>query len=136
MTMTANPELVTRPAQWSIAIPVKASLSEWNKTIEAIPQLLAWIEEQNIQLASPLFYRYRRIGGMERPFSVEVGFAIEEPVEVTGDVVLSEMEGGAYLVCTHHGIRMGSSIPTPSLNNGRQTTESALTSSSTTALKS
>jgi effector-binding domain-containing protein len=103
MSLAVNPELVTRPAQWSVVIPVEASLSEWNKTIDVIPQILGWIEANEVEPASPLFYRYRRIGDLEKPFSVEIGFAVNEQVAPSGNVVLSEMEGGTYLTYLHQG---------------------------------
>jgi hypothetical protein len=103
LSLTLNPELVTRPAQWSVVVPIEASLSEWNKTIEAIPQIVGWIEAHGIQPASPLFYRYRRIGDLEKPFSVEIGFAVHERVEASGDFIASEMEGGTYLTYLHQG---------------------------------
>jgi effector-binding domain-containing protein len=103
LSLTMNPELVTRPAQWSVVVPIEASLSQWSKTIEAIPQIVGWIEENGIQPASPLFYRYRRIGDLEKPFSVEIGFAVHERAEPAGDIIASEMEGGTYLTYLHRG---------------------------------
>jgi effector-binding domain-containing protein len=103
MSLTLNPELVTRPAQWSVVIPVKASLNEWNRTIEKIPRVIGWIEEQGIQPASPLFYRYRRTGTADEPFSVEIGFAVDEQVAPGNEVTISEMEEGTYLTYLHHG---------------------------------
>ncbi len=103
MSIATQPELVTRPAQPSVVIPVEASFSEWNRTIEAIPQIITWIEQNRIEPASPLFYRYRRIGDQTRPFVVEIGFALHEPVAVPEPLTISEMEGGTYLTCLHQG---------------------------------
>lgn len=103
MSLTMSPELVTQSAQWSVVVPVEASLKEWNKTIETIPRVVGWIEANGVEPASPLFYRYRRMGDLERPFAVEIGFAMHERIEPDGDLIASEMEGGTYLTYLHQG---------------------------------
>jgi hypothetical protein len=103
MTVTARPELFTRPAQWSALIPIEASLGEWHRTIEQIPVILNWIGKNNIVPASHLFNRFRRFGNQSDPFSVEIGFALAEAVEVSNPVHLVEMEGGTYLKYLHRG---------------------------------
>jgi effector-binding domain-containing protein len=103
MAIAASPELVTRPAQPSIVVPVEASLNEWNRAIEKIPEVIGWIQSNEIEPASPLFFRYLRIGDETRPFQLEIGFALNEHVEGSGNVVASELPGGTYLTYLHHG---------------------------------
>ncbi len=75
MAIATNPELIARPAQPSIVVPVEASLSEWNRTNETIPEVIGWIQANGIEPASPLFFRYLRMSDEAQPFQLESGFA-------------------------------------------------------------
>lgn len=103
MTTKAIPTLEYRPARSYVGIPVEASLHEWNRTIDAIPKLFAWIEENGVTPAGALFYRYRVLGDTERRFQVEIGITVSEPVEGSGEVVAGTIPEGTYASYVHHG---------------------------------
>ena len=103
LELQETPQVVKRDEQWSAIIPVDASLNEWDKTIQAIPTLISEIQNQGIQPASPLFYRYRRMGDQHAPFALEIGFGLEDKTHVEGELLLSAMEPGTYVTYLHRG---------------------------------
>ncbi|TVR70230.1 MAG: AraC family transcriptional regulator [Sphaerobacteraceae bacterium] len=103
MELQETPEVIKRDEQWSAIIPVEASLNEWDKTIQAIPRLISEVQNQGIHPASPLFYRYRRMGDQHAPFALEIGFALEDKTHVEGELLLSAMEPGTYVTYLHRG---------------------------------
>lgn len=103
MTAAIVPRLEYRPGRPCVSIPVQATLQEWNRTIEQIPQLFQWLGQNGVTPDGALFYRYRILGDNESEFNVEIGMAVSEPVEGSGPVVAGEIPAGTYVASVHHG---------------------------------
>ncbi len=103
LATSTQPRIEVRATWPCVYIPARASLSEWNKAIEKIPQLFAWIELNGVTPRGPLFFRYRTIGDTETPFDLEIGIAVTEPVDGSGEVSGGEIPGGTYVTAIHEG---------------------------------
>lgn len=98
-----TPRLERRDSQRYVAIPVEATLKEWNDVNALVPELFGWIEQNGLTLAGAPFYRYRVIGDEERNFSLEVGIPIDANVTGDGRVIPDSKPAGTYAVYVHTG---------------------------------
>lgn len=102
--MTIQPTIEVRDAkQPYVSIPMSATLNEWGKVNALVPVVFGWLAERNIPPAGAPFYRYWQVGGLEKPFHLEVGVPVNTPLPGDDRVKPGEMPAGTYLVYHHHG---------------------------------
>lgn len=97
MTDTIKPKLEERSEQAYVYIPINATLKEWDKVNNLVPEVYGWLGQKGIAPAGPLLYRYWKVGDNETPFDLEVGVPIAQAVEVDGKIKLGKLNPGKYL---------------------------------------
>lgn len=100
---TSTLEISNRRSQPYVAIPVRASLSEWGKATALVAEVLAWIAERDLGLAGPPFFRYWTLGDHVTPFRLAVGAPVQRPVPCEGRIVSGEIPAGRYATAIHRG---------------------------------
>ncbi len=101
-TTTTEPRLVTlQPVDTAVVqavIPMTEMAPFFDRSFSAlVPEL----QEQGVPIAAPAHALHRR-----RPAEtadLEVGFAVDRPVEPSGDVVPGLLPGGTVATLVHHG---------------------------------
>jgi AraC family transcriptional regulator len=68
---------------------------------DIFPRIFALATQKGIALASPPFTRYLELG--RGTATIEAGFAVGVPAKAEGDIVASELPGGAAAVAIHVG---------------------------------
>lgn len=99
----SEPEVIIRPEQPYVAIPIQVTLKEWEKTVELITEIFGWLQQNRLEAAGPPFYRYWCIGNEEEDFHVEVGVPISRMVAGDDRVIGSFIPGGSYATAIHTG---------------------------------
>src|SRR5688572_18248825 len=65
-----EPVLMVRRPQPYVAIPVEATLQEWDQVSALFDELRGWLSRQEVGTAGRPFYRYWVIGGPEVKFGL------------------------------------------------------------------
>jgi effector-binding domain-containing protein len=105
MTASTNngPKIETRSEQPCLAIPISVPMKDWGKAVALVDDIFGWLDQKGIPPAGPLFFRYLTIGDMEKPFDLEVGVPVVEPIEGDDRVVTGSVPAGTYATLVHHG---------------------------------
>ncbi|MFI6519119.1 GyrI-like domain-containing protein [Spirillospora sp. NPDC050679] len=101
--MAEQPRIVQRDTVHYAGIAARAPLTEWGEVNALVPRLYQWLAERGVAPGGGPVYRYRVIGGMARPYDLDVGVPVAAPVTPDGRVFAGTIPAGKYAVVLHHG---------------------------------
>ena len=98
-----EPSVELRSEQPYVAIPIRATLLEWDEVNALTEEIFKWLGRKGIEAAGAPFYRYWVVGDMDESFDLEVGVPIGRMAAGDERVIASFIPGGSYVTAVHKG---------------------------------
>jgi effector-binding domain-containing protein len=98
-----EPRIEARAERSYIAIPIEATLKEWDKVNALIEELFGWLKKKGLQPNGAPFFRYRVIGDRNKKFKLEVGIPVVNATFGDERVVAGTTPEGKYVIIDHKG---------------------------------
>lgn len=92
-----------RPERPAVSIPIEVPMSQWDRANALVGELMEWMPEHQAQPVGPPFFQHRRVGDLDTPFDLSVGFELTAATDGDDRVRTDPMPAGRYLVGLHHG---------------------------------
>ena len=99
----SEPIIVEWKEQPYAAIPIEATLLEWDQVHALVGELFQWVEQHDLSVTGAPFYRYWVIGGIKEVYQLEVGLPVERMVKGDERIIGSVIPGGSYIKAEHNG---------------------------------
>jgi effector-binding domain-containing protein len=97
------PQLQTGCAQPYVAVPVDIFPIEEKQLRLIILELTGWLNQNGVNVAGPLFFRYYICGDLDNLRCAEVGYPVSAEVKGNNRIVTGKIPKGIYATLTHCG---------------------------------
>ena len=98
-----EPRIEARAKRSYIAIPIEATLQEWDKVNALIEELFGWLKKKGHQPNGAPFFRYWVIGNKNKKFKLEVGLPVVNATFGDERVIAGTTPEGKYVIIDHEG---------------------------------
>ncbi|QUW23875.1 GyrI-like domain-containing protein [Sporosarcina sp. Marseille-Q4063] len=98
-----EPRIEARAERSYIAIPIEATLKEWDKVNALFEELFEWMKKKGLQPNGAPFFRYWVMSDRNMKFKLEVGIPVVNATFGDERVTAGTTPEGKYVIIDHKG---------------------------------